>query len=53
MSKITLPYPSTPTPFYKIVFPDFSKMKFGQPSPGCRLWENNAPPYGPKLSVCN
>lgn len=33
MSKITLPYPATPTPFYKIVFPDFSKMKFGKPSP--------------------
>lgn len=33
MSKITLPNPSTPTPFYKIVFPDFSEMKLGQPGP--------------------
>ena len=53
MNKIALPNPSAPTPFYQIVFPDFSKMKFGQPSPNCRLWENKATPYGPKWSVGN
>ena len=53
MSRITLPYPSTPTLFYKIFSPDFSEMKFGQPSPDCWLWENNASPYGPKQSICN
>lgn len=53
MSKITLPYPSAPILFYQTVFPDFSKMKFGQPSPDWRLWENKASPYGPKRSVRN
>ena len=33
MSKIALLYPSAPTPFYQIVFPDFSKMKFGRLAP--------------------
>lgn len=53
MSRITLPYSSTPTLFYKIIFPDFSEMKFGQASPDCRLWENNVSPYGPKQSIRN
>ena len=33
MSKTALPYPSAPNPFYQIVFPDFSKMKFGRLAP--------------------
>ena len=47
MSKTALPYPSTPNPFYQIVFPDFSKMKFGRLAPTADYGKTKHTSYGP------